>query len=60
MYFINFAKCYVCNQKKSVATQKNSKRNICADCDKEFYDSVAENQKSFYLKGNRGKNARNR
>ena len=41
MYFINYAKCSVCFQKKSVATQKGLRKNICSDCDREFYNNVA-------------------
>jgi len=59
MYFINYSKCGSCFQKKSVASQKGLRKNVCSDCDQEFYNSVAENQKSYFLNG-RNKNARNR
>ena len=53
MYFINYAKCSACRhkQKKSVASKKGERSKICRDCDKEFYDQVAENQKKYFLKG---------
>ena len=51
MYFINHAKCSVCRQKKSVASKKGERSKICQDCDKEFYEQVAENQKKYFLKG---------
>ena len=45
MYYINYSKCSICNQKKSVASTREDRRRRCYDCDPEFYSNVAECQK---------------
>ncbi|MBM38436.1 MAG: hypothetical protein CMO97_05125 [Woeseia sp.] len=49
MYFINFAKCSCCRQKKSVASSKQNRKKICVDCDRGFYLKAAESQKKHWL-----------
>jgi len=49
MYFINFAKCSVCRQKKSVASSRQDRAKKCIDCDRKFYLEAAKFQKSFWL-----------
>ena len=53
MYFINFAKCSVCKQKKSVATEKNEIQKVCQDCDQEFYKKTSLAQKENWISKNR-------
>ena len=52
MYFINFAKCSICQQKKSVATEKRRFQKICRDCDPVSYDRVAKLQKENWISRN--------
>jgi len=52
MYFINFAKCSICHQKKSVATKKNEIQKICQDCDLEFYEKISQAQKENWVSRN--------
>ena len=50
MYFINFARCSVCNQKKSVAINKKTlNRKICSDCNREYYEEVSLLQKERWM-----------
>ena len=49
MFFINFSKCTVCNQKKSVASTREDRKKRCIDCDRDFYLRTAESQKRFWL-----------
>ena len=49
MYFINFAKCSVCKQKKSVASSRENRSKVCFDCNPDFYLKAAEKQKSNWL-----------
>jgi len=58
MYFINFGKCSICNQKKSVALSKEARKKICVDCDKEWYVDIANKQKEHWI-SNRNKGMRN-
>ena len=55
MYFINFGKCEICKFKKSVAIDKKVNKKICADCDENYYNSVAEKQKEFWISGGKKK-----
>lgn len=56
MYFINFAKCSICNQRKSVALNKKTlNKRICLDCNPEHYCGVSEKQKDFWFKGSNKK-----
>ncbi len=60
MYFINYSRCSICNQKKSVALNKKTlNKKICSDCNDEYYSDVASKQKEYWINGS-GKNARNR
>jgi len=52
MYFINFAKCSICQQKKSVATKKNETQKVCKDCNLEFYEVVSSMQKDNWVSRN--------
>ncbi len=49
MYFINYSKCSVCRQKKSVATEKCKVSKVCRDCDPEAYDRIASKQKENWI-----------
>ncbi len=49
MYFINFEKCSICKQKKSVASCKNNRKKVCHDCDPERYEKVALKQKEYWF-----------
>ncbi len=51
MYFINFSKCNICKEKKSVALSRESREKICFDCDKERYENIAFKQKEHWISG---------
>lgn len=53
MYFINFAKCSICQNKKSVATEKHKFQKICRDCDPMSYDRITKLQKENWISINR-------
>ena len=55
MYFINFAKCSMCKQVKSVATKRNFYRKVCSDCNPEAYLEAAEAQKQQWIMNNNTK-----
>lgn len=60
MYFINYSRCSICNQRKSVALNKKTQgKKICIDCDSEYYNNVANEQKEYWINRS-SKNARNR
>tara|TARA_B100000073_G_C23620497_1_gene528289 strand:- start:374 stop:559 length:186 start_codon:yes stop_codon:yes gene_type:complete len=52
MYFVNFAKCSVCKQKKSVATEKNKVQKVCRDCNPELYEEISRKQKENWISRN--------
>lgn len=53
MFFINFSKCSVCGQRKSVASTREDRKKKCIDCDRDFYLSTAASQKNLWLSSKR-------
>ena len=56
MYFINYSKCSICQQKKSVVTEKHKISKVCRDCNPEAYNRISSKQKeNWIIKDNNNK-----